>query len=91
LALLDHLSLERYHQPFCEVSATDQEYLPGEMSLLEHNPKASHNGFAFYRLVKEMTVQGFYTSRVGLIDVLEYQGLTYLNEFPGCTHPEHQM
>ena len=61
------------------------------MSLLEHNPKASHPGFAFYRLVMEMTVEGFYTSCVGVIDVLEYQGLTYLNEFPGCTHPEHQM
>jgi len=37
-----------------------------------------------------MTVEGFYTSEVGLIDVLEFQGNTYLSEFPGCTHPEHQ-
>ena len=44
----------------------------------------------FYRLVKEMTVEGFYSSRVGLMDVLEYKGLTFLPEFPGCTHPEHQ-
>jgi len=91
LALLDHLSQERYHRSFREVPATDRERLLTEMSLPEHDPKASHPGFAFYRLVKEMTVEGFYTSRVGLIDVLEYQGLTYLNEFPGCTHPEHQI
>jgi len=49
-----------------------------------------HPGYAFYQLVKGMTVEGFYTSRIGLIDVLEYQGLTFLSEFPGCTHPEHQ-
>jgi hypothetical protein len=29
-----------------------------------------------------MTVRAFYTSRIGLIDVLEYQGLAYLSEFP---------
>lgn len=44
---------------------------------------------AAYKLIKEMTVHAFYTSRVGLIDVLEYKGLAYLAEFPGCTHPEH--
>jgi hypothetical protein len=42
-----------------------------------------------FQLIKEMTVHAFYTSRVGLIDVLEYQGNAYLTEFPGCTHQEH--
>jgi hypothetical protein len=42
-----------------------------------------------YQLIKEMTVHAFYTSRVGLIDVLEYKGLAYLTAFPGCDHPEH--
>lgn len=44
---------------------------------------------ASYKLIKDMTVHAFYTSRVGLIDVLEYKGLAYLTEFPVCTHPEH--
>lgn len=51
--------------------------------------EASHPGYKFYRLVKEMTVEGFYSSQVGLMDALEYKGLTYLTSFPGCTHPEH--
>ncbi len=46
-------------------------------------------GSAAYNLIKEMTVHAFYTSRVGLIDVLGYKGLAYLSEFPACTHPEH--
>jgi hypothetical protein len=50
----------------------------------------THPGFASYQLIKEMTVRAFYTSRVGLVDVLEYQGIAYLKEFPACTHPEHQ-
>jgi hypothetical protein len=90
LALLDRLSQEKYGRPFRETSNADRERLLTEMSLPEHHPEASHPGFAFYRLAKDMTVEGFYTSRVGLVDVLEYQGLTFLSEFPGCTHPEHQ-
>lgn len=90
LAQLDQLSQREYHQPFREISTPDRERLLTEMSAPEHDPKTNHPGFEFYRLVKEMTVEGFYTSRVGLIDVLEYQGLAFLSEFPGCTHPEHQ-
>jgi hypothetical protein len=42
-----------------------------------------------YQLIKELTVRAFYTSRVGLVDALEYQGNAYLTEFPGCSHPQH--
>ena len=92
LAWLDQESVRRYGKPFREIATADRERLMMDMSLPERDSTASaeHPGFNFYKLVKEMTVEGFYTSRVGLIDVLEYQGLTYLSEFPGCTHPEHQ-
>ena len=91
LQLLDRLSREKYRDPFYEVSAANQGALLTAMSLPEREPRASHPGFGFYSLVKDMTVEGFYTSRVGLIDVLGYRGLAILSEFPGCTHPEHQM
>ncbi len=52
--------------------------------------KRSMKAFAFFSfLVKDMTVEGFYTSKIGLIDVLDYQGMNYMVDFPGCTHPEH--
>lgn len=90
LKLLDRLSREKYERDFREISTREKEMLLGEMSLPEHQPHQTHPGYEFYRLIKEMTVEGFYTSRVGLIDVLGYQGLGALSEFPGCTHPEHQ-
>ena len=90
LALLDRISKENYGRAFREISAAERERLLLEMSLPERDARARHPGFSFYELVKEMTVEGFYSSRLGLIDVLEYQGLAYLSEFPGCTHPEHQ-
>jgi gluconate 2-dehydrogenase gamma chain len=90
LAWLDRVSREKFGGDFRSASPANQESLLMEMSLPERDASAHHPGYDFCRLVKEMTVEGFYTSRVGLIDVLEYQGLTYLPEFPGCTHPEHQ-
>jgi gluconate 2-dehydrogenase gamma chain len=90
LQLLDRLSREKYQSAFHEISTRDKEKLLEEMSLPERDAGQTHPGYDFYRLVKDMTVEGFYTSRVGLIDVLGYQGLRALGEFPGCTHPEHQ-
>ncbi len=90
LEILERSSQEKFGSRFREITPEQRERLLAEMSVPEHDPHASHPGFPFYRLVKEMTVEGFYTSRVGLIDVLEYQGLAFLAEFPGCTHPEHQ-
>lgn len=90
LISLDEESNRRFDRPFREASPYDQTALLTEMSLPEREPKASHPGFSFYKLVKEMSVEGFYSSRVGLLDVLEYKGLAYLSGFPGCTHPEHQ-
>ena len=46
--------------------------------------------FAHFQLIKNLAVYAFYTSRVGLIDNLEYKGLAYLTAFPGCSHPEHK-
>jgi gluconate 2-dehydrogenase gamma chain len=43
----------------------------------------------FFRLLKNLTADGYYTSRVGLLDELGYKGNTALPEFPRCTVPEH--
>jgi hypothetical protein len=37
-----------------------------------------------------MTIDGYYTSEIGIKQELKYKGNTYLKEFKGCTHPEHQ-
>jgi hypothetical protein len=74
---------------FGKLSKDAQVALVTAASAPEFDHTANHPGFAEYQLIKEMTVRAFYTSRVGLIDVLQYQGIAYLTEFPACTHPEH--
>ncbi|HUX09814.1 MAG TPA: gluconate 2-dehydrogenase subunit 3 family protein [Terriglobia bacterium] len=90
LALLNELSGRKYGNAFSDISPTQREELLTEMSVPEHDPNARHPGFPFYGLLKGMTLEAFFTSKAGLIDFLEYKGLTFLTNFPGCTHPEHQ-
>ena len=90
LAFLDREGQKQFGKPFRSSAETDRVKLLTEMSVPERDPTAHHQGYSFFRLVKDMTVEGFYTSKVGLIDVLNYQGMNYMAEFPGCTHPEHQ-
>lgn len=41
----------------------------------------------FFAILKRMTVNGYYTSKIGIHQDLQYQGNTYLPAFPGCTMP----
>ena len=89
LAFLERESQKQFNKSFREVDDADRIKLLTDMSAPERDSKAQHEGFAFFSLIKDMTVEGFYTSKIGLIDVLDYQGMNYMPDFPGCTHPEH--
>ena len=45
-------------------------------------------GVRFFRLIKNLTADGYYTSRIGLLQELGYAGNTALAKFPGCDVPE---
>lgn len=50
------------------------------------------DGRAFFKLAREYTVMGYYTSRAGLKE-LDFPGLRFYAESPGCPHkgdPEHR-
>ena len=42
-----------------------------------------------FRLVKNLTADGYYTSRAGLLEELGYAGNTALARFPACDVREH--
>jgi Gluconate 2-dehydrogenase subunit 3 len=54
----------------------------------EENPTTDLD--RFFVVLKQMTVNGYYTSAMGIHKEMEYIGNTYLAAFPECTHPEHQ-
>jgi hypothetical protein len=48
------------------------------------------DGDPFSKLLKDLTVDGYYTSKEGLTQELGWHGNTFVADFKGCTHPEHQ-
>jgi gluconate 2-dehydrogenase gamma chain len=50
----------------------------------------SISGGRFFKLAKDLTIDGYYTSKPGLTVELGWNANTFLSEFKGCTHPEHQ-
>lgn len=43
----------------------------------------------FFRAIKSMTADGYYTSRIGLVDELGYVGNTVRESYPSCEVAEH--
>ncbi len=58
-------------QPLCEASDADA------------NSKARN--VQFFALVKYLTADGYYTSKIGLMDELQYKGDKILANYPSCT------
>ena len=49
-----------------------------------HEDSPSNELEHFFVRLKAMTVQGYYTSLIGIHDDLQYQGNTYVESFPSC-------
>ena len=88
LRALNEESTQRFQSSFLASSTTQQDELMAAMAASELNPSSQLEHF-FVRL-KEMTINGYYTSRIGIHQELQYKGNRPQSEFIGCTHPEHQ-
>jgi len=44
----------------------------------------------FFQVVKDATIDAYYSTKEGLMSELGWNANTFLSEFKGCTHPEHQ-
>jgi hypothetical protein len=48
------------------------------------------DGSAHFALLKGETIDVYYSTQEGLKTELGWNANTFLDKFPGCTHPEHQ-
>ena len=78
---------KRFHKPFLECSSSQQDQIMAAMAANEGRLITELE--LFFRRLKEMTIKGYYTSRIGIHQDLEYKGNTPQAEFIGCTHPDH--
>jgi len=87
LVLLDTTASQRFAHPFADLPAGQQSALLMDISANEADPKTPLE--QLFVFAKERTIQGYYTSEIGIHKELGYRGQQFLNEFVGCTHPEH--
>jgi len=87
LPALDRATTRRFRRPFTECTAAQQVAMLTEMSRREDDPQSVLE--KLFGQLKERTLQGYYTSQIGIHEELGYQGNQFLAEFVGCNHPEH--
>ncbi len=89
LAAINKMSSQKFGKPFANASVEQQIELLKEISKNERSPQTVEE--RFFRTIKYATIDGYYTSEIGIKKELQYKGNAFLKEFTGCTHPEHQQ
>lgn len=87
LRALENESRERFRKPFLECDAGGQDQIMQTISRNEDHPTTELE--KFFRILKSRTIDGYYTSQIGIHRELKYQGNRPQAEFAGCIHPEH--
>jgi hypothetical protein len=89
LTAVDKMAEQEYQKKFADCAPSEQIALLEKIARNEEHPSTPED--RFFVAVKRATIDGYYTSAIGIHQDLEYQGNTALPEFPGCTHPEHRQ
>ena len=95
LPRLDTMSESRFSTgAFLQLTEAQQvEILTSLSEAAEQKALAKQNvaggDAAFFKAIKSLTADGYYTSRIGLLQELGYNGNTYLAAFPESRIPEH--
>ncbi len=85
---LDATCTDRYSHLFMECTPEQKKEI---LDLIAYRKNAKKDpslsqGVAFFSFLRNLTCDGFYTSKIGIAD-LQYIGNTSLHEFPGCPPP----
>ena len=86
-------SKSEFGKHFLDLTGEQQSSLLEELAYKAKYKPTTESGREFFQLMRDYTVVGYYTSKVGL-ESLGYPGLrTVWPKMPGCTHlndPEHR-
>jgi len=82
---LDGLCSDRYSKVFLDCAPEQKKEVLDLIAFRKNAKKdpALSQGVAFFAFLRNLTCDGYYTSKIGIAD-LGYIGNTSLREFPGC-------
>lgn len=84
LALADHQAMSSFGKAYSDCSAEAQIAILQVMADEETSDSPEH----FFGVLKRATIDGYYTSRIGIHEDLQYRGNEAMAEFPGCQRGE---
>ena len=82
LAELDEEAATRFGKPFARLDAAQTDTIMAAISANELAPQTPLD--AFFVMTKDATIQGYYTSEIGIHRELRYKGNKFINQFVGC-------
>ena len=88
LSAIDKMSQQRFATAFINATPDQQVTLLKSISKNEYRARSIEE--RFFVAIKSSTVDGYYTSQVGIHEELQYKGNAYLKDFVGCSHPDHK-
>lgn len=90
LSWLDGRSRALYQKDFAAASSSDQIALLTRLSAEGNPDKEEPIGRELFQSIKGMTIDGYYTTEIGLRRELGDSGQLFQAVSQGCDHPEHQ-
>jgi hypothetical protein len=90
LSFVDGRSRQLFGADFVSARPDQQTALLTTLSSEKVGASEDEVGRDFWKVIKAMTVTGYYGSEIGLTQELGDSGQMFFLEFEGCRHPEHQ-
>ena len=82
LPLIDSMSRHFHGKPYVDASPEERTAI---LTVLSENERMTDlPEVKFFKALKHLTVIGYYTSKVGIHDDLQYKGNRVLQEYVGC-------
>lgn len=90
LTWMDERSRTQFRTDFVAATPAQQTELLTTLAEGDGETAELRAGVQFFRAIKSMTIDGYYTTEIGLRQELGDNGQLFLPQFAGCDHPEHQ-
>jgi Gluconate 2-dehydrogenase subunit 3 len=90
LSWIDERSRALFGKDLTSATPADQTALLTRLSVQGNPDKEEPIGREFFEVIKGMTIDGYYTTEVGLRKELGDSGQLFQAVSQGCDHPEHQ-
>jgi hypothetical protein len=87
---MDSRSRALFGKDFASATPTEQTALLTRLAAPGNPDKEEQAGLDFFEAIKSMTINGYYTTEIGLRQELGDSGQLFSAQFEGCNHPEHQ-